>query len=508
MNFLLAFLPILLILVLMVGFRWGASRAGPAGYLAALLIAAGIFGAGIELLAYAHTKALLLTLDVLMIVWAAYLHYRVADEAGAVRMLGELLPRLTRDTGMLALLLGYVFASFLQGVGGFGVPVAVVAPMLIGLGFSPLLAVVIPAVGHSWAVTFGSLGSSFQALMAATGLAWHELAGPAAALLGTAGLGAGLMVVHAADGWRGVRRLWPAVLTMSLVMGVVQYWMAGQELWNIAAFGGSAAGLLISVPLARVFRGAGQPEKQATLGLRQIWLASAGYIFLVVVTVGVQLVPPVKAFLGQVSLELPFPELQTSLGFVTPAGAGRTIRVFSHAGFLLVYASILGYLVYQRAGMYRPGAAARIVKATLKGVLSSSVGILAMVSMAVVMSHAGMTDVLARSLAENVNRAFPAVSMWIGVLGAFMTGSNTNSNVVFAALQLRTAQLLHYSIPVILAAQTTGGAIGSVIAPTKVVVGASTAGMEGREGEVIRRLAVYVVLLILVLSGGVWLWLR
>ena len=86
MSFLLALFPIALILVLMVGLRWGAARAGAAGYLVALLIAAYYFGAGIDLLAYAHAKALLLSFDVLLIIWAAFLLYRVADEAGAIRI--------------------------------------------------------------------------------------------------------------------------------------------------------------------------------------------------------------------------------------------------------------------------------------------------------------------------------------------------------------------------------------------------------------------------------------
>lgn len=81
-----------------------------------------------------------------------------------------------------------------------------------------------------------------------------------------------------------------------------------------------------------------------------------------------------------------------------------------------------------------------------------------------------------------------------------MTGSNTNSNVVFGALQLRTAELLGYTAAIILAGQTSGAALASVMAPTKVVVGASTAGMAGREGDVMRKLVIYAVLLVLLIS--------
>jgi lactate permease len=150
----------------------------------------------------AHGKALLLTIDVLFVIWMAFLLFRVADEAGAIKTIGEALPHLTADRGMQALVIGWAFASFLQGVGGFGVPVAVIAPIMVGLGFPPLSAVVIPSLGHGWAVTFGSLGSSFNAMMAATGLPQDLLGPPAAIFLGIAGLGVGLMVTPQGGGLR------------------------------------------------------------------------------------------------------------------------------------------------------------------------------------------------------------------------------------------------------------------------------------------------------------------
>jgi lactate permease len=482
----------------MVGFRWGASRAGGAGYLTALLIAITVFGAGSNLLAVAHGKALLLTLDVLFIIWMAFLLFRVADEAGAIKVIGEALPHLTADTCMQALIIGWAFSTFLQGVGGFGVPVAVIAPIMVGLGFSPLSAVVVPSIGHGWAVTFGSLGSSFNAMMAATGLTEDILGPPSAIFLGIAGLGVGLMVAHAAGGWLGIKRLfWPSLI-MGTVMSLAQLLGVLAGLWNIGAFLGGLAGLLISYPLARRFRG--EPGDNGELDPRKLWIALSGYAVLVGITLGIQLIPAVRAELGKVVFTLDFPKVTTSLGYETPAGLGRKIPIFRHAGAILLYASSFAYLIYRRAGWYKPGAAKRILTGTIRRVMSSSVGIASMVAMAVIMQHVGMTETLARGLAGGVGALFPFVSPWIGALGAFMTGSNTNSNVVFAALQMRTAELLGYTVAVILAAQTSGAALGSVIAPTKVVVGASTGGMEGREGEVMRKMLVYTGLLVLLMS--------
>ena len=181
-SFLLALTPILLILFLMLVLRWGTAHAGSAGYLSALVISILFFG-GTALLAFAHLRALLLALDVLLIIWAAFLLYQVANE-GVIRLIGQTLPSLTPDKGVQAIIIAWVFASFLQSVGGFGVPVAVTAPILLSLGFSPLLAVALPSIGHLWTVTYGSLGSAFQALIATTGLPAGQVAGPTAFFLG------------------------------------------------------------------------------------------------------------------------------------------------------------------------------------------------------------------------------------------------------------------------------------------------------------------------------------
>jgi lactate permease len=507
LDFLLSLIPLITILVLMLFLRWGAARAGSAGYFAALVLAVLYFGSGLKLIAYAHVKAMLLTVDVLMIIWAAFLLYRVADEAGAIRVIGQALPHLTADRGMQALLIGYAFSAFIQGVGGFGVPVAVIAPILVGLHFTPLAAVVIPSLGHSWSVTFGSLGSSFQALIAATGQPAGHLGGPAAIFLGIAALVAALMVVHAAGGWQAVKRLVIPALALGLVMATTQYLVVISGPWNIGAFLSGVAGLLFGIPLARRYRG--ENRDNGRLDGRALLVAVSGYAVMVTITLAVQLIPPVKAALSSFTIHIDFPELATSRGFVTAAGPGRIIPLFSHPGALLTYASLLAYWIYRRAGLYTNGAARRIANGTLRSVLSSSVGIASMVAMSVVMQHASMTDVLARGLAAGAGAFFPLFSPWIGALGAFMTGSNTNSNVLFGALQLRTAELLGLASALILAAQTAGGSLGSIIAPTKVIVGASTAGMEGREGEVMRHLLVYTGILLLVISlatvAGIWL---
>lgn len=517
MAFMLALLPILIILTLMMGFHWSAARAGAAGYLCGLIVAVFFFGASPLLLAYAHAKALLFSLDVLLIIWAAFLLYRVSDEAGAIQTIGRALPGLTPDRGLQALIIGWVFASFLQGVGGFGVPVAVTAPLLVGIGLPPLASVVAPSLGHGWAVTFGSMGSSFQALMATTGLSEAQLGPPAAVFLGIACPLSGLLIAHSIGGRRELRRLAAPALIWGAVMGVIQWLVVRLGGWNIAAFLGGLAGLMIT-PL--VIRTAGrssnthsdpageEPASSSTGAVRvsDLLIALSAYAILILLILVIQLVPAVKSVFGRVVLQFQFPEITSAPGpfypegFVTPAGLSRKLNLFGHTGAILAYASFLSYWVYRRTGRYQSGAGRRIAVGTLKRVLPSSVSILSMIAMALIMEHAGMTAALAQALASGVGPLFPVVSPWIGAIGALMTGSNTNSNVVFGALQMHTAELLRVPVVIILAAQTAGAALGSVAAPAKVVVGASTAGMAGKEGEVMRKLAVYTVILIGLIS--------
>jgi len=505
-DWILAFFPILVILVLMLGFRWGGARAGPAGWLAALFIAYGWFGAGWELLAYAQLKAALLTLFVLYIIWPALLFYRVADEAGVIEAIGSALTHLTRDRALQALLLGWVFSAFLQSIGGFGVPVAIVAPLLVGLGFPPLAAVVIPSIGHSWAVTFGSLASSFYALIAATGRSGAELAPWSAVMLGVAAYACGAGTLWAAGGFPALRQEVGALLVIGTAMGVTQYLVVTHGLWSIGGLSAGLVGLAVGVIWAYVQQQrrnratsatstASAPSRQDANPALSPALALTPYALLVAIVMAAQFVPPVRSFLNQVVIRVSFPELRTARGWVTPAGVGRTIRPFGHAGALLIYASVLTYGLFRRRGAYPPDILSRLAHGVVSRAIRSSLGIAAMVGMAVMMDHAGMIRVLALGVAQVTGRAYPFAAPFIGVLGAFVTGSNTNSNVLFGALQQEVAGLIQANPLIILAAQTAGGAIGGMFAPAKVIVGCSTVGLGGDEGPVMKKASLYGLLI-------------
>jgi len=459
----------------------------------------------------------------------------VVNEAGAIQVIGRELPGLAADPPAQALLLGWVFGSFLQGASGFGVPAAVVAPLLFGLGFAANSAVVIALVGHAWAVTFGSLGSSFFSLMAATGVAGDLLEEPSAALLGVACLLCGAAVLWETGRLDALRRRWITLLFVAIAMAGAQYLLASAGLWSLAAFGAGLVGLgVIIVDLRldlldpRAWRSRFSRQKDAPAIAEDDSEAAKGenfrrrtvspgskptrsdvpalvkalfpYLILTIIIILGQMV--LEESLSVLKLNVNFPEVATSFGWRTPAGPGRAISVFGHAGALLLYTSILSYLWFHGRGTFGDREAYKfwpIVKRTARGSVKSTIGIITLIAMAVTMQLAGMTQLLAQALSAGTGPVFPFISPFIGALGAFMTGSNTNSNVVFGQLQMDTAHALSLAAVIILGAQTAGGAIGSLFAPAKVIVGTST--VEGADdSKVLARAVVYGIAIIAVLG--------
>ncbi len=503
----LAALPILVVLGLMVGLGWGGSKAGPAGWLAALVVAGLFFGGGAELLFYSQLKALFLSLFVLYIIWFALALSYVVREAGALDAISTGVARLTADRTMQLLILSWVFSSFVQGVTGFGVPVAVVAPLLIGLGFPAVTSVVAASLGHAWAVTFGSVASSIYALIAVTGLDAPTLVPWSAAMLGVTCILCGLVPAYLHRGWSSLRHGLPAVLIIGAVMAGVQYAVAASRLWSLASFLAAMAGLLAAGALTRLPGYQGTDEEQDSnrahtddTGRMSLLSALAAYLALLAVVIVAKLVSPVGELVDLVQLSFDFPESRTALGWVNPAGPTRPLSVFGHTGALIGYSSVIAYVIYRRQGCYRPGALRQIVGQTVRTSVRPTVGITFLVGMALFMADSGMTFSLAEGLGRAVGPAFPLLAPFIGALGAFVTGSNTNSNVLFAGLQQQTAEMLGVSGLIILGAQNVGGAVGSVAAPAKVIVGCSTAGLADQEGRVLRLNLVYT-LIIVALTG-------
>jgi lactate permease len=509
-----ALLPIIVLLVLLVGLRWKAPQAGPVGMFLAAIIALVIFQAPLENLAVAGGKGVWDAAFILFVVWPALILYRVADGAGAFRALRDGIQQFSRNELFLVLAFGWVFASFLQGIAGFGVPIAVVAPLLLGLGVKPIYAVAIPLIGHAWANMFGTLAVGWLATLQVVELE-NELvtAVETGILLWIPNLLSGFAIAWLYGRLPAVRHAWPLILIISGVHGGLQLAIM---FWDpiLSTFLASTVALALLYPLTKWQRYAEPAEgidetpamkedrehvaeesdkkQKPIMGLP---MALLPYVVLSVATIVALAIPPIEETLAQVEVGLPFPAVETELGIeVEGEDPYSPFAPLTHPGTFLLIAAAVGWAVYHWRGYYaeraeRRGEETNLWGSVIEDALPASVAIIAFLVMSTLMDHSGQTDVLALGIAAIAPvPVFAFLANFIGVLGAFMTSSNTASNILFAPLQEQTVEALEgLRESSIIAAQSAGGAIGNAIAPANVVLGTGTAGIVGREGEVLRK---------------------
>jgi lactate permease len=496
MRYLLALIPILLVLVLMLRHRWGAHQAGPLGWLAGLLVASAGFGLTPEVLWVSQAKGLLLSLFVLAVMWPALFLFHWNDQNGGIAAVARWLEAGLPNRGMCLVLMAWCLSGLLEGLAGFGLPIAVVAPMLAALEVKPLQAVAAVAMGHCWAVTFGSMGLVVQTLATVVGLDAARLIPWAALLLGFVCLFCGL----SATVILGQGRQWPKVAALSVVVAGTQYALASCGLMPVSAFGAGLAGLgvywLCAHLRARLSGTRWQLQcVQPALPIRRVGrvfrnpasLTFASYGALTVLMAVLTMITPLRVWTQGVAWKASFPEVETRLHFTTPAGSGQVFRPLSHPGTLMVVVACLSMGLAGLDGGNIVALAGRAGRATWRSAAATTVGVITMVGLSTLMDHCQMSYLLAQGLSRLLAAAYPLVSPSVGILGAFATGSNNNSNVLFGPLQKNVAILLHINPYLLVAAQTAGGSLGSMLAPVKVLLGCSTVGMVGNEGQVMRK---------------------
>jgi lactate permease len=489
MQPLLAALPILLILVLMLGAGWSAARAGTVGAVAAMVVGVLAFGfpavtaPGLTLgggLAGVFAEAGFTTLTILWIIGPALGIHELQLRTGAADVLRAALAAVSPDPRVLALIVAWFFALFMEGAAGFGASVALAAPFLVAAGFRPVEAVTIALIGHSVGVSFGAVGTPVLPQMAATGATGLELAratGVYHALLGWLPLGVVVAIVQSAspDSERDGRIWgWAAAAFACFVVPYSLLWaFVGPELPTL---GGALFGGVLFVLALRLFGGRSGTTiggvALATPAAGVVLRAAAPYVVLVAVVLVTRLVPALRTALQGVVLD-----------WEIGGGFGGSMQPLYHPGSVLLIGFVAGALL-QRASAEAIGGA--FARATLR-LVPVVVALLAMLVLSRAMVHAGMTQSLAVAAAAAAGAAWPAVAPFVGALGTFVTGSATASNILFTDLQRETALRLGLPVTGVAGAQGFGAAAGNMVCPHNIVAAGATVGLHNREGEILRR---------------------
>ena len=473
MNALLAASPIVLVLALMLAVRTSAAVAGAAGLALALVLAAtdiagslgwpGIVGSILE--------GVFLAAAILWILFAALSIHQLQTDGGALALLKDALKGLTSNPIVLTLLVGWFFALCLEGVAGFGTPVALAAPLLAGLGIPAVQAVAIALIGHAGGVAFGAVGTpvlaqellvaeSAEAIAAATGLLNAVVASVLMVFFAVAARAAGESPALA---------VWP---TAALAAGAFVVPMAaiavllGPELPTIigALVGGTA---YVMIAARRRDTRAGQSPSW-----RGVPVAAAPYVATMALIVLTRMIPPFREALSGATIV-----------WSLPGDFGGSFQPFFHPGSMLMLGLVIGALVQRQP----PRTVVASMATAARRLVPVALALIVMLSLSRVMLHAGMIDALAEAAAAGTGAGWPLVAPAVGALGSFVTGSATASNILFTNLQATTATDLGLPVVAIVAAQGAGAAIGNIISPLNIIAGAATVGLAGREGQVLGR---------------------
>jgi len=515
LSALVAALPLLVLAVLLAVVRAAPWKAAVAGAATAFVLAWLVWRMPLGLALSAATHGMAFGLwPISWVCLNALFFYNLTVASGDFDVIRRSLARLTEDRRIQALLVAFCFGALIEGIAGFGAPVAISASMLAGLGFDPVAGAVLALVANTAPVAFGSIGipvTTLGGLLAPIlGIdvesATHALSSTVGRQLPFFSVAIPAYLVVLLAGWRKMAEVLPAVLAAGLSFAVVQFATSnfvGPELTDILASLASlgTVALLLRVWKPReVWRGDGRqtaPREERRDPPARVFRAFGMYGVLVVVVLGLQLAA--SAGLKNVKLEVPWPGSYTTVddravpvvhreppitAASSPYPLAYRLDFLTSAGSLVLVASAVAFLVMMAFGA--PPAAFGVTFArTLRQLKLPIVTIAFILSIATVMNYAGMTSSMALSLAET-GVLFPFFSAFIGMLGVFLTGSDTSSNTLFGPLQATTAKVSGLDPILMAATNSSGGVMGKMISPQNLSVGAAGVNAVGREGEIFR----------------------
>lgn len=503
MNFLMALVPIIWLIIAMMGLKWSTWKAA----LGSALIAA------LEALLYWHTPASVVGMSALegicMALWpivlvivAAVFTYNLVCRSGGMDVIKQVLTSLSKDKRVLVLLVAWCFGGFMEGMAGFGTAIAIPAGMLAAMGFQPLFACLVCLIANGAPTPWGSIGIPTVTLANVVGfqdsislstmqsiqVAFFMILCPI------------LIVMITGKGFKAMKGMWGITLasgiSMVIPMLLVSYFV-GAELVMVIA---SVCSLIVTGFMAKKMKPNPEYEMdlppQKKLNVKDILVACAPFIFIFIFLLGTsKLVPPVNSWLAQFS---------TTVYFVNSENA-TTFAWINTPGIWIFLSAILGAWIQK----IQPSVFFDVFKATMKQMSGSIYVMLSVLACAKIMIYSGMISDIAAFIIAVTGAAYPFFAPWLGCLGTFVTGSGTSSSVLFGQVQLNAANALNMDPYWIVALNSLGVGAGKMISPQSISIALSAVDKTGEDSKLLKMVLPYGMGFLLIMSViaivGTWL---
>ena len=540
---LLAFLPLVLAAVLLVGFNWPARRAMPVVFVVTVAIALTAWEMTANRVLASTLQGLILTGAILWIIFGAILLLNTLKHSGAITAIRAGFSNVSTDRRIQVIIVAWLFGCFIEGASGFGTPAAVVAPLMVALGFPAMAAVMVGMMVQSTPVSFGAVGTpiivgvsggldkaGISEKLLSEGSSWDVLyaliTSEVAITHAIIGVLMPLFMCVMLTRFFGRNKSWMeglAVAPFAIFAGlafVIPYALAGVFLGpEFPSIIGALVGFALVVPAARA--GFLVPKKswdfappsewaaewmgsieikldsltaKAPVSIGMAWLP---YVLLAALLVLSRVSTEVKAFLNS-TLVLPWVDILGEKGI-----SGKIEFLYLPGGIMVLV--VLATFFLHRMKFSELKAAVGESSRTLLGAGFVLIFTIPMVRI-LINSGVNLADLpsmpraMAQLVASSVGDVYPFFAPAVGALGAFIAGSNTVSNLMLAQFQFDTAGLIGVSGAMLVAVQAVGAAAGNMIAIHNVVAASATVGLLGREGQTIR-LTIIPTLYYLVMAG-------
>ena len=533
----LSLLPIVSVAIFLVMLRWPASRAMPIAYIVAAALALFVWQLPIPKILAASVNGLIIAGTLIYIIFGAILLLNTLQQSGAMNTIRQGFSDITPDRRIQVIIIAWLFGTFIEGSAGFGTPAAVAVPLMVGLGFPAMAAVVAGMIIQSTPVSFGAMGTPIL-VGVNTGLSADPGMIAYATELGfsewedfLAFIGTKIAIIHAAAG-TFIPLLVTAVMTR--FFGANRSFADGFKVWKFAIFAalsmtipylivatflgpefpsmfGGMIGLAIVVTAAKngflmpddsdnwdfdakenweaEWTGTMQSDNSASADRAPIGLIRAWSPYLFVA--GLLVLTRLRAVNMEAFLRSDHPLITWSWTEIFGSDISASFQPLWSPGTIFIIVSLITILVHGlKASEYKVA-----LNSSLKTLIPASTALVFTVPMVQVFINSSgggagyeqMPIALAEGVANLAGSAWPFFSTFIGGLGAFVAGSNTVSNMMFSLFQFGVGERILADPTWIVALQAVGGASGNIICVHNVVAASAVAGLIGKEGSVIRK---------------------
>jgi L-lactate transport len=536
LSFLVGFIPILVVLILLGIVRRPAWQAALTGLIIGLIIAILIWQMPVpQALSATFNGFAFALVPVMWIVWCAMWLYNVTVHSGKFDLFRRwMVYNVPPDKRVLLLVIGFSFGALMEGIAGFGTPVAICSALLIALGFPVLDALTLTLIFNTTPVAFGALGVPITTLASVTNLHTSALAAMVGRQLPIFALFLPFYAIIVFTGWRSLRTVWPVALVAGLSFALMQFIISnfvGPELPDVLA---SLFSLICVILFVQIWKPRDIDAYSANFAFASQAVAVTGSE-----AAGEQEGPVVSSadtpisdgvdarptsneamlawlpwlLVSAIVIAWTFLKVPTfgALSIHWPGLDNRVFLTLYHKPYAAVYAfqplgtgtAILLAVIITTIVMVAAGAnvqiAWRALADTWRQLRFAILTVVLIVGLAYLYNYSGMSYTLGLAISK-VGAIFPFFSVFLGWIACFLSGSDTSSNALFGNLQVVAARQLNLS-PVLMAATNSSGAVMSkMISPQNVSTGVSTTVLAGKEGLIIRRTFFHSILLAVILG--------